>query len=315
MSRAIRLAAAAAVLLLAGRADAAPRTAPQIWLTPLSSAFSPDGKGEPDVLALIASPAAWPRVSARTSVVKLYPYFVGHVPDAVLADICGALKRRKIGLALEARVLDKRSPCGGDGGDWTLGLLAKLKRDGGDLDYLAMDEPVLHWKAAAGCTATEADLARDVARKLASYRRVFPRLRFGDIEPVALDNGAKLTSAEILRFLDAYAAADGAPLAFFHADVVWTFPWLRRTLELMQEVHRRGMRFGVIYNGLDFAATDAAWSQEAVDHFTAFERAAGRSPDAAVFQTWVGHPARALPESDPTTLTGIAAAYLDSRPR
>jgi F5/8 type C domain len=63
----------------------------------------------------------------------------------------------------------------------------------------------------------------------------------------------------------------------------------------------------MIYNG-GGAADRATWIAQAGARVTAFE-AAGPPPDHVLFQSWMVQPDRILPDSDPTTFSGLVLRY------
>src|SRR5579872_1611224 len=289
---------------------------PRIWIAPLSSTTA-DKTGAADFMSLFEPNSPWREVAAHVSVFKLYPYFVGRAPDDDLKTIFADLERRHVSIALEARALTVTSGCKmqhGDGGESTVHLLDRVKRLGGKIDYLAMDEPLKH--ALGGdihCRASLDAVVRDILGNVAQFRLRFPNLKVGDIEPIGAWKNAPTLLSDTIAFVDKYRAESGDKLAFFHADIGWTVPWKGITEALQGELNQRGVPFGIIYNGEDLAKSDEEWTKEAVNHFLQFESCAKQRPDDVIFQTWRSHPTRVLPENDPTTLTGVADAYLHKK--
>lgn len=301
------------ILILAGSCA---RAEPRIWLSPLSSTTA-DRTGAADFMNLFESNSPWKEVAAAVSVFKLYPYFVGRASDEDLKKIFGDLDRRHISVALEARVLTATKSCkmqNGDGGGSTIHLLDRVKRLGGKIDYLAMDEPLKH--ALAGdvhCRASLDAVVSDILRNVAQFKRRFPNLKVGDIEPIGAWPNAPTLLSDTIAFVDKYREKSGESLAFFHADVGWTVPWKTITEKLQRELSQRSVPFGIIYNGEDLANSDEQWTQEAVNHFLQFEACGKQRPDDVIFQTWRPHPTKVLPEDDQTTLTGVVDEYLHKR--
>jgi hypothetical protein len=62
----------------------------------------------------------------------------------------------------------------------------------------------------------------------------------------------------------------------------------------------------VIYDG-----SDAVWISQAKQRFQQFEGALGIKPDGAVLQSWAAWPSRALPETNPNTMTGFVLQYVN----
>ena len=282
---------------------------PQVWLAPLDKQLTSNGIGSTDYAQLFDEGDSWREALANISVFKIYPYFLSRVSEQDFSRIIQFLNRHHIALALEARVLDRHSGCGDDGGEATLDLLGKVKRAGGSLAYLAMDEPLHHWRQRKKCSITIDQFAKDVEAKIVEIKRIFPDVKIGDVEPIGQWASAVALMRDTTDWLDAFKRANGQNLAFIHADVGWDTSWLNIALSLRKEAAARGIRFGIIYNGNDLAKTDAEWSSEAVSHFKAFEDHAGR-PDDVVFQSWVAHPSRSLPEIADDALTGIVRQYL-----
>jgi hypothetical protein len=67
-----------------------------------------------------------------------------------------------------------------------------------------------------------------------------------------------------------------------------------------------------IYNGGD-ATTDADWTDLAMARAHEYEQVVGGKPDFVTLQSWMDKPDHLLPESDPTTFTGLINRYLAPR--
>lgn len=281
-----------------------------IWFAPIDRDNTAQGIGSTDYAEMFAPAAPWKPVYDRLSVFKLYPFFAGRAPDEALLRVIGFTRRHNIALALEGRVLTDTPTCKGDGGINTPRLLARIKKLGGRVDILAMDEPMKHWfYGKSACHASPEALARTIVANVRAMRAIFPAMQVGDIEPVGSFPEDPDLPAHLMDVLDAYVKVAGEPLAFFHADVIWTKPWLRTLVDVGERLRRKKIPFGVIYNGEDLATTDRIWSDQARRNAAVFEHAFG-VPDTAVFQSWVAHPTRILPSSDSDTLSGIAFAYV-----
>jgi hypothetical protein len=258
--------------------------------------------------------APWEHVATSIKVFKLYPYFVGRSSDRDLRTVLYELNRRHIKVAVEARALTASKGCrmeSGDGGQSTPRLLQRIKDLGGTVDIVAMDEPLKHGLlGSTTCRTSIKDLATDISDNVRKFRSIFPNVEVGDIEPIGTWAGAAALADDVLAFVDAYHRISGENLAFVHADVGWRTRWQAPIRQLEQGLRNRAIRFGIIYNGEDLAASDRAWAAEAKQHYTAIEQCGRPVPDDIVFQTWRPHPSKALPESDPESLTGIVKDYL-----
>jgi hypothetical protein len=302
------------IVLAISLISSAPASAQDIWLAPLSTSNPNTEWGAPDFVQLFSPDADWQTVAQHTAVFKLYPYFVGRASDSELSKAMTDLRRRSISLALEARVLSRTRGCrmrSGDGGEVTLRLLQRIRKLGGEVSYIALDEPLKH--ALAGpddCRASIAAAARDAVENVNQFRSLFPRVQVGDIEPIGEWEDAPNLVDAILSWLDAYHEISGEPFRFLHADVGWNRPWRAALRALMTGARNQKVPVGIIYNGDDLSISGREWAETARQHIGAVERDVG-IPDFAVFQSWRRFPSRVLPESDPQSLTGIVKAYIE----
>ena len=214
-----------------GHHDRAPRTA-TVWFTPRSS-IPVWNVFRPDFVQLFEPDAPWPQAASHVRVFKLYSQFAstsipnGGSTDAELKQAIDALNARHIAIGMEAGLLSVAGLCGkieGYCGENIGTLAARIKRLGGDLRYLAMDEPL--WfghvtKQPGAQQASIAALAVNVAAQAATLRQYFPDVEIGDIEPIQGTAGPADYLQEIDEWADAFAAATGRPLAFIHSDVGW----------------------------------------------------------------------------------------------
>ncbi len=113
--------------------------------------------------------------------------------------------------------------------------------------------------------------------------------------------------AEFEIWLHDFRAATGHHLAYLVLDMDWNYPWRSPVLALAKVLHENGIPLVVIYNGDDRATSDREWVAQAVGHFKAFESVI--APSGVSFQTWVGHPAKILPDTDRDSLTGLVLRY------
>lgn len=310
----------AASVLLPGPCRAA---SPQLWFAPVDW-FARDPPRGPngfikysDYMALFA--ANPPPVMSRVNVFKIFAQTLAWTSDDDLRRIIDGLRREHIALALETGVLTDSEQCGrgveGYGGKTVPRLVQRIAALGGELAYLAMDEPAWFGHVFGGahaCRAAMTDIARDAAINIAAVRKIFPHLQVGDIEPVGPSPQDSLISG-YADWADAYRQATGAPLAFFHADVQWEKAWLGPVEDAAKTMHERGIAFGIIYNGTPRAPDDKTWIGEAEAHYSEWEADGRAAPDQIVFQSWVRHPSHLLPDTDPGAFTYLIRRYF--RPR
>lgn len=236
--------------------------------------------------------------------------------DDVLKQAFSDMKRRNVAFAVELTLLTKTDSCRYKGEGYlddvqTLkNLLERIRRTGGELSYIAMDEPFYYGHQYSGpnaCHESATEIARRVAATVVIARSIFPNVQIGDEEVV---NASRPAMDELAEWADAYRAAVGEPLAFIHADVEWSGLAMRELEPLAAALKARHVSLGIIYNADADARSDEAWAQSATEHFTEIESVFGVHPDHAVFQTWVRYPTRMMPDDQPGTLTNLALRYL-----
>lgn len=284
--------------------------APQVWFAPMDPVYRPQsGFGGPaDYMALFGPPGD--AILSRINVFKIFGQFVDGGSEAELRQVFAALRRHHTALALEMGVLSTRGHCGdgveGYAGERLADMAARIAHLGGDLAYVAADEPI------AGADTCHEDLtvaARDAAKNFAAVRAVFPSARIGDIESVGP------SPAAAVRWIEAFRAAAGEPFAFYHADVLWNGTRQVPLEKLAGAIHQRQIPFGVIYNGNNDAASDAEWIAQAAVHWRAVEADHQIRPDQVVFQSWVAHPSHLFPETNNGAFTYLLQDYLRQHPR
>lgn len=294
--------------------------ASQVWLAgvdPVSAHHrnlpEPDRQ---DFVGLFVPEAPWPNAAGHVAVFKTTAGVVLRMPEDIVSRIFGDLKRRHIALALEMEILGGTGGCGvGVGGFSAPGTFEvatrKVKMLGGDLRYVAMDEPLWWGHRYAGhnaCKTPIRELAQEVGRDVHWLKSVFPDVEVGDIEPVGSPN-AEGWLDDIANWMQAYREESGETLPFLHADVVWNGPWQGQLVQLAASVRSHGAKFGVIYNGSPQAETDIAWTREAEERMAEVESQLGFVPDQAILQTWMPRPYHMLPETQPGTMTYLVDRY------
>jgi hypothetical protein len=295
------------------------RATPQIWFTPMDPIVRPPlhAGGAVDYMALFAPDAPWPRAAAHIQVFSLYPQFVGWGSDADLVTVFRGLAARHIALAAELGMFAGRHGVEGCDGDNAARYVRRIKRLGGDLRYIAMDEPLYFGHEFAGKNSTRVSIpavAANVAANIAAVRQVFPDVQVGDVEPLSNFATTPGLLQEMSEWIDAFQAAAGRPLAFVRADLLWTKPWQDRADGVAQIVRSKGLPFGIIYDGDYHETSDAAWLASARGHYEAFESGGRPAPDEVAIQTWMPLPTHVLPETSPTAFTHLVDEYVDRKP-
>lgn len=277
-----------------------------------------------DYLEMFSPDAPWEKSASQLRVFQTTGALINRESDETLQRVFSDLKRRHIALAIEGGLLTGVGPSGqfecGRGVEGfsaagsTRVLAQRIKRNGGELAYIAMDEPLWyghHVRSANTCQWSPEYIARQILGELKQVREIFPDVKVGDIEPIAAPQPADWND-QIIAWTRTWRQVTGEPFAFVRADVVWKGPWRRELPTLKRKLHAEGLTYSLIYDGggLGRNETDLIWTQEAAQRFHAVEADPDMAPDQAVIQTWVRWPSHLLPESRPGTLTNLLRQYL-----
>lgn len=308
-------ATAAATAAGSPAASSQPASRPEIWFGPMPPArpgHTDEIDGSADYDALFSGPDQWPVAARSTDVVSIISIWVfAFATDAQLKAIIESTAARGQRLALGMGALTWTQACGFnvEGFDATLDAVDRLHALGAHISVVAFDEPYFYGHRYTGnnaCRWSTERVATEVASFVTSLRRSEPGLQVGDIEPL----WGQVSAKELGEWLDAYRAASGANFDFLQLDVAWGHAAARDDVAATaSEVAARGIKLGLIYNGPG-GTSDKAWTDRARAGVAAAEARLGRPPDQAVFQSWEHWPRRALPETDPTTLTGLLRGYV-----
>jgi len=240
--------------------------------------------------------------------------------DTQIRQVFAELSRRNIALAIEWGPVAPSSTCGTsvEGFGSTIDaafIVNRIKALGGNLQYIAMDEPFFYaslYNGPHACHWTPAQIAQNAVQNIATMKAAFPGLVVGDTEPVLNDADYPGWLNQYAAWVDAWQAATGTPLAFLQSDVDWSMNWRPNVENLRQVLVQRGVPFGMIYDGSD-DTSDLNWTRDAELHFTSYETEGGVTPDLVVFQSWANHPQYVLPETTPGSFTYLIDRYFRRR--
>jgi hypothetical protein len=303
--------------------------APEVWFGGIDPYVYAQrfGGTQYDYLEMFRPDAPWAKSAEHLQVFQVTAAFVLHESDETMKMVFADLKRRHIALGIEEGLLAGMAPSGekicgrgveGYAAPDTAKLVAtRIKQNGGELRYIAMDEPLWyghHFQGANACQSSMEDLAREITVRVQSVRQIFPNVEIGDIEPVASPQVPDWNE-QILAWTKVYRRIAGEPLTFVHADIVWTGPWQRDLPVLKSGLQREGVKLGIIYNGGGDGRdqNDQVWSETAIHRFLTIEGHPELIPDQAVIETWVRWPTHMLPEDKPGTLTNVLLRYVSGR--
>jgi hypothetical protein len=288
--------------------------AERVWLAP---AFPFPGKpGLDEILQLFTDDRGWENARSHVNVFKIYTHSIHSLSDDELRSIFQYLERHHIDLALEYGMLASDANCGigveGFQPPQMPTLIAnKIKRLGGDLKYIAMDEPVFYaryYNGARACHWSIDEIAQNAASNVIQFQAIFPHAMIGQIEPVAAMKD-KDWRAELAEWFKSYRMAAGLPVAFFHFDMIWRGPFIENTGQALALLRSQNIPFGIIFNSSGDVKSDQEWSDSATTNIKTYFSAQLPRPFDVIVQSWHPNPTRVLPETDPQALTYLVNYY------
>ena len=306
--------------------------ASEIWLSGIPPGVRQKmfQESDSDYFELFKPEAAWSKSAQHVKVFMLNGGLLLRQSDDEVKAVLADLKRRHITLAIEMGLATARQDSSGHQAcgvnvegittpNATRVIAERIKKNGGELRYVAMDEPLFyghHFSGANACRFTLSELAGTIAPNVAVLRELFPSVEIGDVEPIgAAKNVPADWVDEIAQWTQVYQQVVGQKLSFFHADVAWTSPWQQQLAAVKRVAHEHGLKFGVIYDGggTGKQESDELWTQEAIERFHMVEANPATMPDHAVFQTWARWPHLMLPEDKPGTMTWLVNQYVGAK--
>jgi hypothetical protein len=302
----------------------------QIWIQP-----KPDNAGGSGLLAggstdfdsLFSGTTSWSTTAAHTAVFGLYAGWVADIDTPTLTNIVNFLNAQHIPIELEAPSLQATASCGTNVEGYvpyglsittfTNSYLQRLQALGANVAYIKVDEPFFFGSIAASspnsCAWPVTQVAQEVAQYVQLVHETYPKAEVGDVEPVITTGYGTDPVTAISSWHDAFTTAMGAPFPFYIADMDFSNTgWATLAVQMQQKMRSRGEQFGIIFIGDPTDTSDAMWSSKTLARAQTFASTSGAAPDFVFFQSWDTYPTYCLPESDPTTFTGVVKAYINS---
>ena len=294
-----------------------------VWLAgidPVSGAAK--HKGPADYMELFEPGAQWTSAASKIEVFKISTQITLRGSDAQLRAIIDGLKARHIKLAIEMGFISGPGGVGNCGYGVEGYILPqspgnaarRIKALGGQIDYIAMDEPVWFGHAVdrvasgrQGCRFSLEEMTDQISHQVAVMRQYFPDMRVGDVEPISTSRYATAQDPhfveDVIAFAHLFEKKTGSKLAFLHADVAWTWPWNAAMEGMARQARAQGIRFGVICDGDADTGNNNAWVAQAVQRCRSVVADPKTQPDDLIVQSWEPLPTKMLPENDPGSLT------------
>ena len=307
--------------------------AQEIWFGPPAAPEDSRLHRALDLMEMFSPEAQWQQAASHVKVFLLVGSYLSRAPQEEVNRIVADLKRRRIPIALAVGVMNvgpraTNPPCGGLGMVEGYGIpkLAhiqsqKIKQAGGEIRYIAMDEPVWfghYFKGKPGgqpgCHSSITEILSLIREPLAAYAEEFPSIVVGDTEPSDIAEQSHWKE-DLTEWATGFRAQYGHPLAFTHLDVPFNRPgeegYAVDFFRQAQKLKSEGLisAIGIIYDGTPTDASDEAWVQDAKAHIQLLEDKNGLRPDQAIIQSWQAYPQHVLPETAAGSLTGLVNFY------
>nr|WP_291692149.1 hypothetical protein [Bradyrhizobium sp.] len=238
-----------------------PAMAQQIWFN-MTNYNMPGGVDGPQGWRkLFDDPnAPWPDFMNHVQVVAAAG--IMQVPDDVLAKMFVKLKQKHISFAMEslAQSWVHEPECGHGVESYydppgARKVAEKIKAAGGQIDIVAMDEPLYYGRYYSGrdaCHSSIENVAERAAAILREYQKVFPNVVIGDIEPFPAITSQSNWQNEYSVWMQAFSAASGQKLAFLQSISTGEAEREDRALPICSKAfakshipHRRTDRLGI----------------------------------------------------------------------
>jgi hypothetical protein len=271
--------------------------------------------GSDDFMDLFVPDADWEEATSHLQVFKLYGEWVAyHATASQLQVAVEAIRSRGLALAVEMGPLDPPPECGygieGFAGTDEGRLIAdRLLEAGARLDLIALDEPYYFasiYDGPMACHWDAAKVAAEVGEFVGVMRSRFPDVAVGDTEPTPHPTMVSTYTS----WLETFRQVNGYDLAFLHLDIDWSRDtWAADAHEMITFGEGFGVPVGIIYTGNHSDPSDDRWVAIAGERIKEYEAVAGASPPHVLFQSWMDHPNRVLPESEPWTFTNLVLTY------
>jgi hypothetical protein len=301
-----------------------------------------------DVDELVRPDADWSFVRRNLAGIKLYVGLLHQPKPGQIERLVKMVKANRLQVAVELGCCLDFGPMDETNGEWSArSEVAALDRwyvAGGKVDYLDLDGPVrrlMNPDRSDGKRFTSMEAAADqVVKSVGAFHKAHPAMKFwhltnfpnwgykGDVSyhargPARQDYG-EYDDAHRLVFEKLRAA--GTPLAGVTIDNPYDYligehmsvnlrppssvDWLKRVRDYEDRCRAEGLEVNLIVNSeRGGMKSDALFAEETLKMVDTYLKAGGK-PTRFLVQTWYPYPKQVVPETDPTTMTGLVKAVI-----
>jgi hypothetical protein len=197
-------------------------------------------------------------------------------------------------------------------------IIARLKRVGGRISYVGMDEPLYfghYYMGKNACQSSIDNVAERVAAILREYTAAFPDLTVLDTEPFPAISDQHSWQEDYGHWMAAFRAHVGRPLGGLNIDINWPKPWSEGLRAALKFARSQRLTVGIVYWAspkppVGSHVTNDMWLDSAADNFYVIEKREGLVPDRAMFASWSQFPERAISDASGLGEDDLIKRYL-----
>lgn len=182
-------------------------------------------------------------------------------------------------------------------------LLTIIKNAGGEVAYIAWDEPWWFGYYSTGYYSLQ-NIASQAANAAQTVYSLFPNCLIGDIEPITSDTSE---TAALQTWLTTYANTAGKQFDFFQQDIAaWESGWQTVSGAVTAMCRSNGVLSGTIVNGYYNDTSNTQWVGHAIATADDLWTTTGLRPDFMIVQSWQQYPSTVMDPTDDNTLAYVA---------
>ena len=273
----------------------------------------------PDFGRLFSDPDAWTTAWSKLSGFGINTFTANVAPEDLLHQVFGFLTARHIALEVTLQSLPvENCGVGVEGLVQTIqhptGTAERMEKLNAPVASFGLDEPLTFghfYDGRNACQLPVQEVAERLARTISAVRRVYPTARINEYE-APTGNVYPHWRAVLPQWLEAYQRHTGTPLDAMTLDVDWRDPHWQDVVRLSVSIlHAHGVKAGIFLDATGGPnVTDESWMAEAHRNGeTIIRNKFGL--DFVIIASWMGHPRRLLPPSDPLSLTSLIPWFAD----
>lgn len=237
----------------------------------------------------------------KVNVFQFYGGYILRESDQNLNKIFKYLKRNNIAVSIELPMITWSKDYGyhtegfaAEG--YVASVIKKIKRNGGEVNYISMDEPLFAWYKKHNKKLSSRDiesLAIQINKNTRFIYNEYPNILIGDVEPINQLGYDKIK--KLSEFYDAYQSKTKHKLHFIHLDISWGERWADDVIQFTELARLLSLRSGVILNSQNTKGPDNVWITNAQENISNFKKHIRSPLNDSIFQSWSKYPYKIIP--------------------